>query len=417
MFQAPRGTADTLPADQGYWRLFESRAVEMAARFGYERIDTPVFEDARLFVRGVGAVTDIVENETYTFEDRGGNMVTLRPEGTAPVCRAYLEHGMHNLPQPVRLYYFCPIFRYDRPQAGRLRQHHQFGVEALGDASPSLDAEVIELGWRLLESLGINDMSLKVNTIGDRSCKPDYIERLQAYYRPQVDHICPDCRRRMEENPLRLLDCKRESCQPVIEGAPHSTDFLCQPCTEHWEAFQGHLKAVGLSPEIDHTLVRGLDYYTRTVFEIVPPIEGRQSVIFGGGRYDGLIEELGGHPTPGVGFGMGIERVLLNLKRQGATVPHDGGAKVMIAHVGKAPMQEAIALASRMRRQGVPTVLGSEGRSLKSQLRYASAINATHAVIIGERELEKGVATVRDLARSEQKGVAFEDIPDLFQAR
>ena len=317
VFQAPRGTADILPGDQGHWRFFRHRAEEMAARFGYERIDTPVFEDARLFVRGVGEVTDIVEKETYTFEDRGGDLLTLRPEGTAPVCRAYLEHGMHNLPQPVRLYYMFPGFRYERPQSGRYRQHHQFGVELLGDADASADAEVIEVGWRFLESIGLSDLSLGVNSIGDAQCRPGYVEELKAYYRPHLDTLCTDCRRRLEDNPLRLLDCKRDSCQPVVVDAPRSIDYLCGECEGHWSSLTTFLGLLGLPYEVNHRLARGFDYYTRTVFEVTPPTDGQQNVLFGGGRYDGLIEELGGRSTPGVGFGMGAERVISNLRSQG----------------------------------------------------------------------------------------------------
>ena len=269
-FQAPKGTFDILPEEQPYRRFFESRAEEIAASFGYGRIDTPMFEDARLFIRGVGEVTDVIEKETYTFEDRGGDLITLRPEGTAPVCRAYLEHGMHNLPQPVRLYYLITNFRYERPQAGRYRQHHQLGIEVFGDEDPAIDAEVIEVGWRVLDAVGIGGKTLALNSIGDPECRPGYVEKLQAHYRPQADEVCHDCRRRMDQNPLRLLDCKQDSCQSVIAGAPHSTDYLCAACLEHWEALLQYLRDLGLPFRTDHRLVRGFDYYTRTVFEIVP---------------------------------------------------------------------------------------------------------------------------------------------------
>ena len=403
MFQAPRGTSDILPQEQEYWRFFRSRAEEMAARFGYERIDTPIFEDARLFVRGVGEVTDIVEKETYTFEDRGGDLLTLRPEGTAPVCRAYLEHGMHNLPQPVRLYYLFPGFRYERPQSGRYRQHHQFGVELLGDADAAADAEVIELGWRLLESLDLTELSLGVNSIGDTQCRPEYIEELQAHYRPHYERLCPDCKRRLDENPLRLLDCKQDSCQPIIIEAPHSVDYLCGACESHWAALMNSLDVLGLPYKLNHRLVRGFDYYTRTVFEVTPPVEGQQNVLFGGGRYDGLIQELGGRPTPGVGFGMGAERVIANLKRQEIPVAEESGPRVLVAHIGEEARRAALSLASELRRDGVSAVLGPAGRGLRSQLRYASHIEATHAIILGEDELKKSTVVLRDLALGEQE--------------
>ena len=403
MFQAPRGTADILPDAQAYWRFVRSRSERVAASFDYRRIDTPVFEDAGLFVRGIGEVTDIVEKETYTFEDRGGDLLTLRPEGTAPVCRAYLENGLHNLPQPVRLYYLCPVFRYERPQSGRYRQHNQFGIEALGDADASIDAEVIELGWRLLESMGLKEMSLSVNTTGDSQCRPSYIGSLQAYYREHTGEICHDCTRRLEENPLRLLDCKQDSCQPIIDGAPHSVEYLCDQCAAHWHDLLGYLEAVGLSYRIEHRLVRGFDYYTRTVFEITPPVEGRQSTLLGGGRYDGLIEALGGRPTPGVGFGMGIERVIANLQREGVEVAEEGETKVLVAHVGEAAKRASIALCSELRRAGVAATLGPAGRGLRSQLRYAASVQATHALILGDDELSKDAIILRDLANGEQR--------------
>ena len=405
MFQAPRGTQDILPEEQKYWRFFQSKAEESATRFGYERIDTPLFEDAGLFVRGTGEVTDIVEKETYTFEDRGGDLLTLRPEGTPPVCRAYLEHGLHNLPQPVRLYYLCPVFRYDRPQAGRYRQHHQFGVEVLGDGDASIDAEVIEVAWRFLESAGLRDLSLMVNSIGDPECRPEYVRKLKAHYEDQADRLCPDCKRRLERNPLRLLDCKQDSCQPLIAAAPHSIDYLCDQCQQHWDNLLRYLAELGLPYEIDHRIVRGFDYYTRTVFEIVPPVEGAQRTIVGGGRYEGLIQELGGRPTPGIGFGMGIERVIGDLKRQEVVISDQVYTKVVVAHVGDAAKLEAMKLASDLRQAGMAAILGPTDRSLRSQLRYASSTDATHAVIVGDEELRKGVVILRDLAKSEQQEV------------
>ncbi len=404
-FQAPRGTGDILPEEQGYWRVVRERVAQTATRYGYDRIDTPVFEDARLFVRGVGEMTDVMEKETYTFQDRGDDLLTLRPEGTAPVCRAYLEHGLSNLPQPVRLYYISPIFRYERPQAGRFRQHHQFGVEVLGDADASVDAEVIELGWRLLGDLGLAGLSLGINTIGDLQCRPGYIDELRAYYRHRVEAVCSDCRRRLEHNTLRLLDCKEGGCQPIIAEAPSSVDHLCDPCAGHWASLLAYLDRLDLPFQVDNRLVRGFDYYTRTVFEITPPIEGRQSTLIGGGRYDGLIEELGGKPTPGVGFGMGIERAIANMKRDEVALSTETGAKVLVAHVGEAAVREAVSLSVSLRTKGMSAIAAPVGRSLRSQLRYATAAKATHAIIMGDDELQKGVVTVRNLERGEQREV------------
>ena len=418
MFRAPRGTTDVLPGEQKLWDYFRGKAEETAARFGYRRIETPIFEDAGLFVRGIGEVTDIVEKETYTFEDRGGDLVTLRPEGTAPVCRAYLEHGMHNLPQPVRLHYTGPFFRYDRPQAGRYRQLHQFGIEAIGEADESIDSEVIELAWLLLESLGVGPVSLLLNSIGDPECRPGYIHRLQSYYRSRLDELVhEDCKRRLEYNPLRLLDCKNGICQPLIAEAPGSVDHLCDACAEHWHALLGHLDSIGVPYQIEKRLVRGLDYYSRTVFEIVPPGQGQQSTIVAGGRYDGLMEVLGGRPTPGIGFGMGIERVLANLKHKDVAEPEPAVGLVLVAHVGKKPKEAALALCSKLRRGGVTAVLAPPGRSLRSQLRYASSIDATHATIIGDRELGEGVVVLRDLAKSEQKEVSTDSLLSMFETR
>ncbi len=409
-FQSPRGTFDVLPEDQKYWRFVQAKASETALRFGYQRIDTPVFEDAGLFERGVGGTTDIVEKQTYTFEDRGGDQLTLRAEGTAPVCRAYLQHGMHNLPQPVRLFYVFPGFRYERPQAGRFRQFTQFGVEVIGESDASVDAEVIEVAWRFLESVGLSDLELSVNSIGDASCRPAYMDDLVGYYRGERDRLCPDCKRRLERNPLRLLDCKEQSCQPLIAGAPHSTDYLCQECDAHWGDLKVHLAQLGLEYQVDHMLVRGLDYYTRTVFEISPPVDGRTATIVGGGRYDGLIELLGGPSIHGIGFGMGLERVIENLKGQESPIPDESQIKAMVAHLGDDAKLAASRIASELRLAGVASVVAPPGRGLRSQLRYANATGCTHAVIIGDDELAKGVATLRDLAQSQQTEVALDSL-------
>ncbi len=291
MYQAPRGTFDILPEEQPYWRYVEQKAADICRRYGYQRIDTPTFEDTRLFARSVGEGTDIVEKQMYTCEDRGGSLITLRPEGTASVCRAYLEHGFQNRPQPVKLFYFAPIFRYERPQAGRYREHHQFGCEAIGEADATLDAEVIDMAWKLFLSLGISRLSLQLNSIGCRRCRPAYVAALKEYYAAHAQELCPDCRGRLDRSPLRLLDCKKSTCQPVAEKAPRSVDHLCAECQEHFSRLQKYLNLLNLPFVINHRLVRGLDYYTRTVFEIQPEVEGAQSTLGGGGRYDDLIQE------------------------------------------------------------------------------------------------------------------------------
>ena len=409
-FQAPRGTTDTLPDEQAYWRYVQECASTLSQTYGYGRIDTPIFEDTGLFIRTVGESTDIVDKEMYTFQDRGNDALTLRPEGTAPVCRAYLEHGLHNLPQPVRLYYLIPLFRYDRPQAGRYRQFHQFGVEAIGDSDPAVDAEVIELAWRFYERLGLRGLALALNSIGDRVCRPQYLERLVEYYTPHAERLCQDCKDRLQRNPLRLLDCKQASCQPYAAQAPVSTDSLCPDCKEHWERLTAYLDDLGIAYSVDHKLVRGLDYYTRTVFEILPPAEGAQSTLCGGGRYDGLIEELSGKPTPGIGFALGIERTILNLKRQGVAIPPIAAPTVAIAHLGAEGGRAAVKLAAGLRSSGIGAVLLPGQKSLKSQMRHAGALNAQCVVIIGEKEAAAGAAVVRDLAAGEQREVPLSGV-------
>jgi len=403
LFQAPRGTADHLPEEQKYWRYIESKAMDVAARFGFGRIDTPAFEDSNLFIRSVGEGTDIVEKEMYTFDDRGGDSITLRPEGTAPVCRAYLEHGMHNLPQPVRMYYFCPVFRYERPQAGRFRQHHQFGVEVLGDADPSVDAEVIEVAWDLMTSLGLTDINLLVNSVGDPQCRPTYVAKLREYYSGHKDKLCADCKERLDRNPLRLLDCKVETDHALGNDAPRSADNLCEDCSEHWNKLLKYLDAMQLPYQIDHRMVRGLDYYTRTVFEVQPVDGGGQSTICGGGRYDGLITELGGRETPGIGFATGLERLTLNLKRSEVPVPDEPKPRYLVANVGDAARIAALELSVRLRRAGVGVILGSGTRGLRGQMRQANALEIPFALILGDDEIEKGEVMVRDMESSAQE--------------
>jgi histidyl-tRNA synthetase len=405
LYQAPRGTSDILPQEQAYWRYVEHRAVRLCELYGYQRIDTPAFEDLGLFSRSIGEGTDIVEKEMYTFEDKGGNQLTLRAEGTAPVCRAYLEHGMHNLPQPVKLYYVAPIFRYERPQAGRYREHYQFGCEAIGDSAPILDAEVIDLAWQFFVSLGLRRLTLKLNSIGCRQCRPEYLATLKSYYSGYVGELCRDCKTRLKRNPLRLLDCKQPQCQSVADLAPKSSDYLCPECAEHFSRLKGYLERLGLPFEVSHRLVRGLDYYTRTVFEIQPEAEGAQSTLGGGGRYDDLISEMGGKPTPAIGFATGLERIILNLKKQGITVPPLPRPRVFVAYVGDEARDEAVKLAARLRRVGI-SVIGAVGdKSLKAQLRQANNLAASYAVIIGDEEIKTGKVVLRDMATSEQETI------------
>lgn len=408
MYQAPRGTADLLPDVQPYWSFVRSQAESVARSFGYGRIDTPIFEDTGLFLRTVGEDTDIVQKEMYSFKDRGDQDLTLRPEGTAPVCRAYLEQGMRSLAQPIRLFYTCPMFRYDRPQAGRFRQFHQFGVEAIGDGDAAVDVEVIQLAMAMLDSLGLTGLTLVLNSIGDAADRPAYLNALRDHFSPHLDKLGADDRRRFDTNPLRLLDSKDPAVQPLLEDAPRSVDHLGGPAREHWEQLQSYLKAVDVPYQEDHRLVRGLDYYTRTVFEIHPKVEGAQSAICAGGRYDGLIEQLGGPATPGIGFAAGIERMILNLQRQGVEPPPDSPAPIVVAYRGDSAKSRGLQLAAELRSEGLVVILAPE-RSLKAQMRYASSAGASRVLILGEAELAKDVVTLRDMAAGEQEEIPIAD--------
>ncbi len=415
MYQVPRGTQDILPGEQFYWRYIEQRAALLCQLYGYERIDTPTFEETQLFSRSVGEATDIVAKEMYTFKDKGGNELTLKPEGTAPVCRAYIEHGLHNRPQPVKLYYLATTFRYERPQAGRYRQHHQFGYEAIGDDDPALDGEVIDLAWQFLKSCGLSKLKLELNSIGCRKCRPGYMASLKEYYSGYASTLCPDCKIRLERNPLRLLDCKNPLCQKLEASAPRSIDFLCPECADHFRQLGRYLELLGLTFSENHRLVRGLDYYTRTVFEIQPEADGAQSTLGGGGRYDDLIEELGGRPTPALGFAAGLERIILNLKKERAPVPALPKPPVFIAHIGKAAKDEAVKLAAGLRRGGIGVTGALGSRSLKAQLRQANSLDARYTIIIGDEEVKSGRVILRDMTTSEQKTVSPGELEGLLR--
>ena len=415
MYQAPRGTSDILPEEQAYWRYIEQKVANICQLYGYERIDCPAFEDTGLFTRSVGQGTDIVEKEMYTFADKGGNKITLRPEGTAPVCRAYLEHGLHNLPQPVKLYYIAPIFRYERPQAGRYRQHYQFGCEAIGDDDPTIDAEVIDLAWQFFLCLNLRHLLLQLNSIGCKQCRPGYLSVLKDYYADYRGGLCADCKTRLKRNPLRLLDCKKPSCQQAANSAPRSVDHLCPQCDTHFNRLKGYLKLLEIPFEVNHRLVRGLDYYTRTVFEVQPEVGGAQSTLGGGGRYDDLIEELGGKSTPGIGFAIGIERIILNLKKQDISVLPLPRPQVFIAHIGDEAREEAIKLASRLREAGTGIMVATGNKSLKAQLRQANNLGVRYAVIIGEEEVRSNTVSLRDMTTARQKTVPTGELLELLK--
>ena len=411
MFQTPRGTQDILPEDAVVWRHVERCAVETARRFGYAEIRTPTFEETGLFERGVGEGTDIVDKEIYRLERKeSGADLALRPEGTASTVRAYLQHGMVSRPQPVKLFSLLTVFRYDRPQAGRYREFRQFNLEAIGDEDPLVDAETIAVLWRFLEDLGLRDLSILLNSIGDRVCRPGYIEALEVYYLPHESELCGDCRRRLHTSPLRLLDCKVPSCQPLANAAPKTVDHLCEPCAAHFAAVKRYLDTMELPYELTPRLVRGLDYYTRTVFEVVPPRLGSQSTIGGGGRYDGLAELLGGKQTPGVGFATGLERIILNLREQGCPLPDAESPDLYFATLGAEAKLAAAQLAEEARRDGMAVVIGTGDRSMRARLRDAGKSGARYAIILGDDEVQSRQATVKNLAGGEQQTVPFADL-------
>jgi len=416
LYKAVRGTSDILPQEQGYWKYVEGKAACLCQLYGYQPLTTPIFEDFQLFARTVAGGTDLVDKEMYTFEDRSGQKLALRAEGTAPVCRAYLEHGLFNLPQPVKLYYIGPAFRYERPQAGRYRQHHQFGYEALGDADPALDGEVIEMAQQFLLSLGLSEFSIQLNSIGCRLCQPEYIEALKQHYSNDTTYLCPDCKVRLLRNPLRLLDCKKASCQSVAETAPKITDYLCPECEAHFQSVQQNLEVLNIPFQLNYRLVRGLDYYTRTVFEVESQEEGAQSALGGGGRYDDLIAQLGGKHTPAVGFATGIERLILNLKRQKTKIPALPKPIAFIAYLGEEAKIEAMKLAFRLRQAGIAVIKATGDKSLKGQLRQANSLSTNYAIIIGEEEVRNQTAVLRDMINNKQRAIPLAQIaPSLKQ--
>lgn len=411
--QRVRGTQDLLPADRPYWDRMEDAASNSAGRAGYGRIETPIFEATDLFVRSAGEGSDVVSKEMYTFTDRGSRSLTLRPEGTAPIVRAYFDGGFDQEPQPVRLYYLGPFFRYDRPQAGRFRQFHQFGIEAIGEAHPFLDVEVIQVGWLWFQQLGIKALSLKLNSIGDEVCRPAYREALRDYYRPHLAGLSEESRLRFEKNPLRLFDSKDPADQPLKDGAPRIVDHLCSACAEAFQQVQAGLGAESIPFELDPTLVRGLDYYTRTVFEYQHgSLSGAQNALGGGGRYDGLAAELGYRATPGIGFALGLERTMLLLKQLEELAPI--GPDVYALALQQADQAYAGQLASRLRAGGLRVIIDPGEARLDARLRKAARRGARVAVIIGPEERARGEAVIRDMRAKTQQTVAEGEIASVI---
>lgn len=413
----PRGTNDILPGEVEKWQFLEQLTGQVCREYGYGEIRTPIFEHTELFSRGVGETTDIVEKEMYNFIDRGDRSITLRPEGTASTVRAYVENKLYALPQPVKVYYTGPMFRYDRPQAGRYRQFHQFGVEAFGSNDPAIDAEVIAMAMDIYKRIGLKNLALHLNSVGCPACRPALRQRLQEYFKPHIENLCPNCQGRYERNPLRILDCKSAKCQEFGKDAPTTLDVLCSDCADHFAAVQGYLDEVGISYAINNRLVRGLDYYTRTAFEIMTQDIGAQSSIGGGGRYNGLIEECGGPATPGIGFALGLERILLTAERQGIVFPVSRGPQVFIATAGSGVAKNAFGLLQSLRQQGIAAEQDYLSRSLKAQMKYAGKLAARLVIILGEEEFNRCVAVVRDMQAGEQQEVALGELVAFIQER
>jgi len=401
--KAPKGTYDLLPEEAAQRDLVVATAARVFASYGYRRIVTPEIEETGLFQRGVGEATDIVRKEMYTFADKGGRSMTLRPEGTAPVCRAYLEHGLHKWPQPAKLWYYCPMFRYERPQAGRYREHYQIGAEAIGSADPAADAEVIALLGGIFAEVGVEDVRLNMNSMGDGRCRPAYVAKLREYLRAREGELCGDCLARLELNPLRTFDCKVPSCRTVLDQAPRVVEHLCPECREHFDVVLELVRRAGLEPHLDFRLVRGLDYYTRTTFEFSSDRLGAQSGVGGGGRYDGLIEQLGGPPTPGVGWGSGLERITQSMRPQ---APAQGSPSVFIMSFDAGFRTLAFGLAQDLRAAGITAELDLAGRSQKGQLKHALRMGATWAVLVGPGEPGPDMVRLRAL-----RGGGEEDVP------
>jgi histidyl-tRNA synthetase len=401
-FTAPRGTQDFFPPESGRWIALEAHIHALAARFGYGEIRTPIFESTALFKRGVGDTTDIVEKEMYTFTDRGDRELTLRPEFTAPVVRAVLEHHLLS-DAPLRLYYIGPIFRYERPQKGRYRQSHQFGIECFGFSGPEADFEVISLAWELVRSYGITDATLNINSIGDAECRPKYREALLAHFRPHVAELSEDSQRRLERNPLRLLDSKDPRDVPLVDTAPTFESILCESCREHFTAVLAYLDAAGIAYVVNPKIVRGLDYYNRTVFEITSSVLGSQSTVCGGGRYDTLVESLGGPDVPGVGFGLGLERFLMMAQAAGAVPPEVRRGYQGVA-LGPQARGRLVELVTELRTTyGVPAFMDFGDRKLKAQFKIADRNGARYALILGSEELAAGELIVRDLVERTER--------------
>ncbi len=406
--KAIKGTKDVLPSEVYKNQYIEATCLTVAENFGYKEMRTPVFEHTELFQRGVGDTTDVVQKEMYTFDDKGGRSITLRPEGTAGAARSFLENGLSNEALPQKICYLTSCYRYEKPQAGRLREFHQFGIECFGATSPLADAEMIALAKQIFDELGVKDLHLELNSIGCPTCRAEYHKALKEYFSSRVDELCDTCRDRLDRNPMRILDCKSPVCSEIAKDAPVVLDYLCDECKEHFEKTKSYLDAMNIEYIVNPQIVRGLDYYTKTVFEFVADSIGAQGTVCGGGRYDGLIEELGGQHTPSLGFGMGLERLQLVMEAQECEFPEPSRPDLFIVAMGDKATLKAVEIAKDMRDEGYSVVYDLNGRSLRAQMKYADKINAKYNVVIGDNEVDAKSAMLKDMATGEQNEISLE---------
>lgn len=409
--QAPKGTKDLLPMDSYKWQYIEEKLRNIAAVYACREIRTPIFEHTELFERGVGETTDVVQKEMYTFKDKGDRSVTLKPEGTAPAARAFIENSLFNEVQPTKMFYFTPVFRYENVQKGRLRQHHQFGVEVFGSKEASLDAELISLAMRAFREFGIENLELNINNIGCPECRGKYNEALKEYFRSRYNDLCETCKSRFERNPMRILDCKNKECKKIAEEAPIILDYVCEECNEHFEKLKIYLDALGIQHKVDPHIVRGLDYYTRTVFEII----NDDITVCGGGRYNGLIEQIGGKDTPAVGFGMGIERLLLTMEENNIEIPKPNHVDLFIGSMGEKGKVESLKLVNELRIRGIKADCDHMDKSVKAQMKYANKIEATYTVILGENEIVEGKARLKRMVDGEQFDINLKELDTIVK--
>ena len=414
MISIPKGTKDVLPQESYKWHYIENTVRKVALDFNIKEIRTPTFEHTELFLRGVGDTTDIVNKEMYTFNDKGDRSMTLKPEGTAGVARAFIENGLYSNTQPTKMYYITPVFRYERPQAGRLREHHQFGIEYYGSESYMADVEVMMVAKTIFNRLGIDKLELNINSIGCPTCRKKYNEALKDYLRANYDELCDTCKERYEKNPLRILDCKEEKCKQITANAPVILDYLCDDCKLHHENVLKELDKLNINYKVNPHIVRGLDYYTRTVFEFVSTSIGAQGTVCGGGRYNNLVEQVGGKPCPAVGFGMGLERLILTLESLGLSVGEEEVPTLYIASLAQSAKDGIMVMANKLRSLGISTEIDLMDRSFKAQLKYANKIGAKYIIVLGDDEINTNIAKIKDMASGEETEIKLNEIEKFF---